>query len=168
MPSRSSSRRSTRAAEREIAHTPSGAALTEIVLSVFRLNGALLEVADRLSAPADLTAARWQVLAAIADAPRSVAEISRVMGLTRQAVQRLADILAREGFAEYADNPAHRRAKLLRVTAEGTGALRLVGQRQRAWANDTSAPIPASTLQTCARTLERIIEQVERSRGQTP
>jgi DNA-binding MarR family transcriptional regulator len=166
MPSRSSSRRSTRAAEREAAaHTPPGAALTQIVLRVFRLNGALLEVADELSAPAQLTAARWQVLAAIADAPRSVAEIGRQMGLTRQGVQRLADILAREGFAEYAENPSHRRAKLLRVTADGTRALQLVGRRQRAWANDASAPIPAATLRSCVRTLERIIERVEGSRG---
>jgi DNA-binding MarR family transcriptional regulator len=148
--------------EREAkAHTPSGKALTEIVLSVFRLNGDLLEVADVLSAPAGLTAARWQVLAAIADEPRSVAEISRQMGLTRQAVQRLADILAREGFAEYEDNPAHRRAKLLRVSAEGTQALRQTGLRQRAWANEVSSPIPAATLRACARALQRVIREIE-------
>src|SRR4051812_18002732 len=106
MPSRNSSQRSMRAARAEtIVHTESGAALTEIVLEVFRLNGALLAAADVLAEPAGLTASRWQVLAAIADAPRTVAEISRRMGLTRQGVQRLADILAREGFAEYADNP---------------------------------------------------------------
>lgn len=162
MPSRSSSRRSTRVAEPEAsAHTESGKALTEIVLSVFRLNGNLLEVADVLSAPAGLTSARWQVLAAIADAPRTVAEISRQMGLTRQAVQRIADILAREGFADYEDNPAHRRAKLLRVSAEGTRALQQTGRRQRAWANAISESVPTATLRTCARTLQRLIEEIE-------
>jgi DNA-binding MarR family transcriptional regulator len=131
------------------------------VLAVFRLNGALLEVADTLSGPAGLAASRWQVLAAIDGEPRTVAEISRQMGLTRQGVQRLADLLEGEGFAEYVENPAHRRAKLLRLTREGTLALTLVGRRQRAWANETSAPIPASTLKACARALERIIAQIE-------
>jgi DNA-binding MarR family transcriptional regulator len=175
MPSRSSSRRSTRAAAPEAeaeAHTESGAALTEIVLEIFRLNGALLEIADTLSGPAGLTASRWQVLAAIADGPRTVAEVSRQMGLTRQGVQRLANILADEGFAEYAANPAHRRAKLLRLTRLGADALRIVGRRQRAWANEASASIPATTLKACARALARVIEQVEggslRPRGEIP
>jgi DNA-binding MarR family transcriptional regulator len=162
MPSRRSSRRSTRTARPEAdTHSESGAALTEIVLGVFRLNGVLLSVADDLSGPAKLTAARWQVLAAIAESPRSVAEISREMGLTRQAVQRVANDLVRGGFAEYSENPAHRRAKLLGSTRAGARALQIVGRRQRAWANEVSSPIPAATLRACARALQRIVREIE-------
>jgi DNA-binding MarR family transcriptional regulator len=162
MPSRRSSRSSTRIARPEAdAHTEAGAALTAVVLGVFRLNGLLLNVADELSGPAQLTAARWQVLAAIADSPRSVAEISREMGLTRQAVQRVADVLVREEFAEYRENPAHRRAKLLGVTRAGSRALQVVGRRQRAWANRVADAIPDTTLRSCARTIERLVERIE-------
>ncbi len=41
------------------------------------------------------------------------------MGLTRQSVQRIADLLVERGLAAYADNPAHRRAKLVTPTSAG-------------------------------------------------
>ena len=115
--------------------TEAGTVLTDVVLAVFRLNGSLLEAADGIAAPAGLTAARWQVLGAILQQPKSVAEIARDMGLTRQSVQRLADILAAEGLAAYAENPAHKRAKLLSMTQAGRAAIERLGERQRVWAN---------------------------------
>jgi len=104
----------------------SGAALT-----VFRLNGQFLGVAEELARPAGLTAARWQVLGAVLDAPLSVAGIARVMGITRQSVQRIADLLVDQGLAEYLPNPSHRRAKLLRPTEEGYAAVRRISPGHR-------------------------------------
>lgn len=99
----------------------SGAALT-----VFRLNGQFLGVAEELARPVGLTAARWQVLGAVLGEPLPVAGIARAMGITRQAVQRIADLLVDQGLAEYLPNPAHRRAKLLRPTDEGLAAVRRI------------------------------------------
>ena len=48
------------------------------------------------------------------------------MGMTRQGVQRIADLVVEQGLAEYVDNPAHRRAKLVRVTDEGVAAIRRI------------------------------------------
>jgi DNA-binding MarR family transcriptional regulator len=96
----------------------SGAALT-----AFRLNGQFLGVAEELARPAGLTAARWQVLGAVLGEPLPVAGIARAMGITRQSVQRIADLLVDRGLAEYVANPAHRRAKLLRPTDEGRAAI---------------------------------------------
>jgi DNA-binding MarR family transcriptional regulator len=45
------------------------------------------------------------------------------MGITRQSVQRIADLLVDRGLAEYRENPAHRRAKLLAPTDEGRAAV---------------------------------------------
>ena len=99
----------------------SGAALT-----TFRLNGQFLGVAEELARPAGLTAARWQVLGAVLETPLPVAGIARAMGITRQSVQRIADLLVDQGLAEYLPNPSHRRAKLLRPTAEGLAAVRRI------------------------------------------
>jgi DNA-binding MarR family transcriptional regulator len=99
----------------------SGAALT-----TFRLNGQFLGVAEELARPAGLTAARWQVLGAVLQTPLPVAGIARAMGITRQSVQRIADLLVDQGLAEYLPNPSHRRAKLLRPTAEGLAAVRRI------------------------------------------
>lgn len=40
-----------------------------------------------------------------------------------ESVQRVADIVVERGLAEYRDNPAHRRAKLLAPTGEGRAAV---------------------------------------------
>jgi DNA-binding MarR family transcriptional regulator len=107
--------------------TPEQELLTAAALTVFRLNGQFLAVADELAKPAGLTAARWQVLGAVLREPLTVSGIARAMGITRQAVQRIADLLVGLGLAEYRPNPAHRRAKLLAATEEGYAAVRRIG-----------------------------------------
>ncbi|MFD5399640.1 MarR family winged helix-turn-helix transcriptional regulator [Streptomyces sp. NPDC127097] len=97
--------------------------LSRTALTVFRLNGQFLSVADGLAGPAGLTAAWWQVLGAVLPEPLPVAGIARVMGITRQSVQRIADLLVARGLAAYRPNPAHRRAKLLAPTEEGRAAV---------------------------------------------
>jgi len=92
-------------------------------ITTFRLNGQFLAVAEELARPAGLTAAWWQVLGAVLGEPLTVAGIAREMGITRQSVQRIADILADRGLARYLPNPAHRRAQLLTPTDEGRAAI---------------------------------------------
>jgi DNA-binding MarR family transcriptional regulator len=112
-----------------------GNAFTELVLEVFRVNGLLLAAGDHLTQPVGLSSARWQVLGVVEHEPIPVAHVARVMGLTRQSVQQTADNLERDGFLEYIDNPHHRRAKLMRITAKERKALEYVEQRQVEWAN---------------------------------
>ncbi|HEV2635990.1 MAG TPA: helix-turn-helix domain-containing protein [Actinocrinis sp.] len=97
--------------------------LSGTALTVFRLNGQFLDVAEKLARPAGLTAAWWQVLGAVLDKPLPVAGIARVMGITRQSVQRIADLLVGHELAEYHPNPAHARAKLLTPTEAGRDAV---------------------------------------------
>ena len=97
--------------------------LSGVALTTFRLNGQVLEVAEELARPVGLTAAWWQVLGAVLPEPLSVAGIARAMGITRQSVQRIADLLVERGLAEYRTNPAHRRAKLLAPTDAGREAV---------------------------------------------
>ncbi|MFD7629409.1 MarR family winged helix-turn-helix transcriptional regulator [Streptomyces sp. NPDC059851] len=97
--------------------------LSRTALGVFGLNGRFLALSEELARPAGLTAARWQVLGAVLKEPLPVAGIARAMGITRQSVQRIADLLAAQGLAEYVPNPAHRRAKLLRPTEAGRAAI---------------------------------------------
>ncbi len=100
--------------------------LSDLALTTFRLNGQVLALAEDLSRPVGLTAARWQVLGAVLTTPLSVSAIAREMGMARQSVQRIADILVDAGLAEYRDNPSHRRAKLVAPTNEGLAAVRRI------------------------------------------
>lgn len=97
--------------------------LSSLALTAFKLNGQFLDVADHLARPAGLTAAWWQVLGAIVGHPLPVAGIAREMGITRQSVQRIADLLVDRELAEYHDNPAHKRAKLVALTERGRAAI---------------------------------------------
>src|ERR671924_1493333 len=99
-------------------------AITDLVLETFRLNGRLLAAGDALVADIGLTSARWQVLGAIAlsPVPLPVAHLARNMGLSRQAVQRLANEMERDGLVRFAPNPHHERAKLVQLTPRGNAA----------------------------------------------
>jgi DNA-binding MarR family transcriptional regulator len=144
--------------------TPEEEAFTRLVLLVFRLNGLLLAAGDRLAAPAGQTSARWQVMGVIDHAPMTVAGIARVMGLRRQSVQRTADLLAADGVAEYLDNPADRRARLLTLTPSGRRALRAIERAQFEWARNHGEAIGRRRLESAVCALEETIARLERSK----
>ncbi|HEY0805050.1 MAG TPA: helix-turn-helix domain-containing protein, partial [Pseudonocardiaceae bacterium] len=77
--------------------TDAATLLGDTALAVFRLNGQFLDIAEELARPAGLTAAWWQVLGAVLDEPLPVAGIARKMDITRQSVQRIADLLVDKG-----------------------------------------------------------------------
>ncbi|ACY23239.1 regulatory protein MarR [Gordonia bronchialis DSM 43247] len=105
--------------------------LSDSALTVFRLNGQFLALAESLAQPVGLTATRWQVLGAVIDTPLTVSDIARSMGITRQSVQRTADLLVADGLLTYRDNPAHRRAKLVAITDDGRAANDAIGPAHR-------------------------------------
>jgi DNA-binding MarR family transcriptional regulator len=147
----------------ERTHSPEGAAVTALFLEIFRLNGALLAEGDRLVGDLGLTSARWQVLGAVAmsPAPLPVAGVARNMGLTRQAVQRIADDLAQAGFVRFADNPHHRRAKLVVLTAAGVAAYRAAMARQVPWANRLTAGLDQRRLGAARAILHTLAQRLE-------
>jgi DNA-binding MarR family transcriptional regulator len=141
--------------------TDAGELLTEVILETFRLNARLMEAAQELAAEGDLTAAWWQVLGGVLDEPRSVAEVGRRMGVTRQGVQRIADLLVERGLAEYRPNPAHRRAKLLACTEAGYWAIRRISLAQHPWADRIGAELGARELQDALTTMRRLVARLE-------
>ncbi|MFH0177375.1 MarR family winged helix-turn-helix transcriptional regulator [Streptomyces cacaoi] len=130
--------------------------LSRSALGVFRLNGQFLAVAEELAGPAGLTAARWQVLGAVLGDPLPVAGIARAMGITRQSVQRVADLLVEHGLAEYRPNPAHRRAKLLAPTEAGRAAVARINPGHEALADRLAEAYGEAELAEAVHVLERL------------
>jgi DNA-binding MarR family transcriptional regulator len=130
--------------------------LSGTALAVFRLNGQILGVAAELARPAGLTAARWQVLGAVLTTPLPVAGIARAMGITRQSVQRIADLLVEQGLAEYLPNPAHRRAKLLRPTQDGYDAVARIYPAHAALAKRLAEEVGSGELGSTLDALTRL------------
>ncbi|WP_217209871.1 MarR family winged helix-turn-helix transcriptional regulator [Streptomyces sp. AC550_RSS872] len=130
--------------------------LSRSALGVFRLNGQFLAVAEELARPAGLTAAWWQVLGAVLGEPLPVSGIARAMGITRQSVQRIADLLVDKGLAEYRPNPAHRRAKLLAPTEAGRAAISRIDPGHAAFADRLAQAVGEAELADAVRVLERL------------
>ena len=139
------------------------AVITDLVLETFRLNGRLLASGDALVADLGLTSARWQVIGAMAlsPVPLSVAQIARNMGLTRQAVQRLANEMEADGLMRFAPNPHHQRAKLVLLTAAGKSAFAAAMKRQGAWASDLGAGLDPRKVATAVATLRSVRQRLE-------
>ena len=123
--------------------------LTELILESFRLNGALLAAGDALVSDLGLTSARWQVLGAVGLAvnPLPVAHVARNMGLSRQNVQRIANELQAAGLLDFADNPHHRRAKLVLLTERGRAVYDAAAERQVPWARALADGLPDAAIE---------------------
>ncbi|MBF6352379.1 MULTISPECIES: MarR family winged helix-turn-helix transcriptional regulator [Nocardia] len=130
-------------------------------ITSFRLNGQFLAIAEELAAPAGITAAWWQVLGAALREPLPVAGIARIMGVTRQSVQRIADLLVARGLAEYRPNPAHRRAKLVAVTAAGQAAVQRIGPRHAEFAARLAEQVGQDRLTEIVRALADLSAAVD-------
>jgi len=144
-------------------HTAAGAAATELIIEIFRLNGRLLESGDDLVRNVGLTSARWQVLGAIAASPvpLPVSHVARNMGLTRQAVQRLANDLELGDLVRFAPNPHHKRARLLAMTDNGATAFKTAMARQVPWANRLAKGVDPDDIATALRVLVALRRRLE-------
>ncbi|WP_082935612.1 MULTISPECIES: MarR family winged helix-turn-helix transcriptional regulator [unclassified Rhizobium] len=141
--------------------TMEGNAFSAFAITALRLAGHLTAAGDQLAKPAGQTSARWQVLAAARRGDMSVAQIARTLGLARQGVQRLADVLEDEGLTAYADNPQHQRAKLVRLTAEGTARLGIIEMAQAGWADGLGAAFTPAELDAARAVMARVMEMLE-------
>ncbi len=141
--------------------TEAGDVLTDVVMRTFRLYGGFLDAAEVMTKPVGLTAAWWQVMGAVLRQPLPVSGIAREMGLARQSVQRITDLLVEKGLAEYLPNPAHRRAKLFRPTEAGYAAIEGLREAQHAWANRVSAQVGVDELRTTLSVMQRLIAALD-------
>jgi DNA-binding MarR family transcriptional regulator len=148
-------------------HTPIGHKLTTLIIETFRLNGALISSGDELVRDIGLTSARWQILGAIGleGRPLTVAQIARRMGLSRQAVQRVANDLKTAGLTEYQDNPDHKRAVLVALTKRGRDAYAKADARQARWVNGLGKGLDAKAIDQAADLLRTIHDRCRDAGG---
>jgi DNA-binding MarR family transcriptional regulator len=83
------------------------------------------------------------------------------MGLTRQAVQRLANEMERDGLVQFAPNPHHQRAKLVLLTARGKAAYEAAMKRQGPWASELAAGLGATQIAAATTTLRTIRQRLD-------
>jgi DNA-binding MarR family transcriptional regulator len=139
------------------------AALTALILEIFRLNGRLLAAGDALVASLGLTSARWQVLGAVAlsPVPLTISQIARNMGLTRQSVQRLVNEMTQDGLLRLSANPQDRRAMLVARAARGRSVYAASVERQEPWATRLAKSCRIEEIAAATAVLERLRSRLE-------
>jgi len=114
-----------------------------LIAEVYEVAGRSRRTSEAIAAELGHTVARWHLMSAVIDEPRSVAAAARRLGLARQSVQRVADQLVADGLARTTPDPGDARAARLSLTDAGCRALgQLVEQSDRR----RSAQLAASDL----------------------
>ena len=94
-----------------------------IVADIYELAGHFRASGEEIARTIGQTQARWQVMSAASADPRTVPQIARRLGVTRQNVQRIADLLVAENWASFENNPDHRGSPYLMLNKRGRTAL---------------------------------------------
>ncbi len=147
-----------------MAHSPKRKLFIDLVLSLFRLNGLLVAEGDRMAEALNLTSARWKVIGvvALASAGVTVPGIARVLGQSRQAVQRITDVMEKDGLLRYEENPDHKRSVLVSLTDAGQEAYTALRAVQDPWAIESTDDIPVEDLETALQLVRRLIHRFDR------
>jgi DNA-binding MarR family transcriptional regulator len=127
-----------------------------LLVEVIRLAEFFTQTGEALARPEGQTLARWLVLETLEGGPAPVAEIARRLRLARQSVQRVADLLDRDGLVAYEPNPRHRLAKLARLTPAGVEVLRRIQRAQRDWSEVQGGQVGLADLEQAVQLLRRI------------
>ena len=132
--------------------------INDLIVAIFRVSGGLLEGGSRLVEDIGLTPAWWQVLGALAlsPAPLTVPQIARNMGLTRQSVQRIVDLLVVKEFLRSEPNPNHRRARLVALSDKGEQIYLKAQNLQQPWSIELESGLSPQDIQTAIKVIKAL------------
>lgn len=133
---------------------------TLFVLSVFRLNGQIVEASESISGSVGQTSSRWQVLGS-AYVPQTAAEIARTLGISRQGVQRVANVLIGEGLLESSPHPTDQRTFLLGLTVRGRAVMAEIYSQQLNWSSAVERTLDVDRIKKATELLTELGNALE-------
>ncbi len=84
------------------------------------------------------------------------------MGMARQSVQRVADLLAEARVVRFEPNPDHRHSPILRATEEGARLRERLERQLRGWEQTVEELVEPEDLETALVVLRAIRSGLER------
>lgn len=151
-------------------HSESGARIAELVDEILRLHGRIMS-SRKPSVLANSTQAIVLASVVLARELPTVARIARSLGYTRQAIQKIADLLVGEGYVVYVDNPHHKRSRQLRATEKGQRAYEQANLESAEWtahaAQGLEPPVLLQSLEVL-RQVRRNLESYSANGGASP
>jgi DNA-binding MarR family transcriptional regulator len=132
-----------------------------IIADIYELAGRFREYGEAIARTVGQTQARWQVMSAASADPHTVPQIARVLGVTRQNVQRIADLLVAEGSAEYRDNLDHRASPHLVLTKRGRAAFEQLMKAAGGYHARIARKLSSSDVVSLQRGLRRLLKTLD-------
>ena len=100
--------------------------------NIIRINGAFLEVAEKICSDDELvTVPIWRVMAVIRLSPMTVSEVAKYLGLKRQSVQSTVNQMKRRGLIILRKNPNHKTSPLVILSKKGNDKVDDIFKYQR-------------------------------------
>jgi DNA-binding MarR family transcriptional regulator len=124
-----------------------------VVADIYELAGAFRRRGEKIAHGIGQSQARWQVLSAASDGVKTVPQIARILGVSRQNVQRIADALVSESFAHFVENPDHKASPHLLLTDLGLKALAKLSRAAASHHEALAAKLKGIDLQTLRQDL---------------
>jgi DNA-binding MarR family transcriptional regulator len=151
---------------------PSGLKPARQAVALLALFDATAALFHRLRATAalvhgqgELTAARRGVLRGLQRlGPQTVPQMARRHPVSRQHIQLLVNALRDEGLVDTAENPAHRRSSLVRLTPKGRAAVEAMLLREARLLAATPLDLRVPDLERATQVLARVRESLESPR----
>jgi DNA-binding MarR family transcriptional regulator len=134
-------------------------AYTEAGASLFQLLRQLEQSLPALS-PLPVSQGRMGLLRTLAlHGALHLSEIARLRAVSRQGVQRLAEVLEREGLVRSRSHPRTPRAKLLELTEAGARAYRELARDEARELNALATGLSPAELRAATRVLRALAER---------
>jgi DNA-binding MarR family transcriptional regulator len=108
------------------------------------------------------TAAEAKLFATLRGRPRSISELARVMGLSRQAVHTTVHKLVKAGVIDVVTSDTNRRDKMVRITVYGQQVQRMAAKNLRQIETDMARSIGRDNVELIRSLLMQHLESVRR------
>ncbi len=138
------------------------AAVDELMMTAALLYFRMRKAAQEMLGEGAQSSGRRSLLKGLAKAgPQTVPQMARQRAVSRQHIQTLVNGLLEDGLVELVDNPAHKRSKLVQITAAGLGTAEATRRREAEIIPELTRGIDVEDVRTATKVLEDLKAALE-------
>lgn len=133
------------------------AAVDELTLTTALLYFRMRKAAEEMLDDGAQSAGRRSILKSLSSGgPQTVPQMARLRAVSRQHIQKLVNGLLADELVELVDNPAHKRSRLVQITAAGKEVAEATAQREAQILPELSRGIALEDIHTATGVLKSL------------